>query len=445
VAGKLGYIVRAAALVLAAIWGLGCNLDRSGLNVSYLVPDGSGGFDVGGGDDVRDAGATDVSRDVATDQVVIPDAPVEAPKDATVDLPEEAPPKDAPVDLPRDVAVDMPITCDASTHKCGNACVSDDSVQSCGTSCTACPVPANGSATCNGTSCGLACNAGFTLQGSTCLACNLACDAGATMVMAPGGRFTGKTNGASTSTGSCGGGSAPEAAYRLVLAQPSDVFVTTHGTGFDTVLYMRRGTCCGQELACNDNADGRTTSVLSQQNLPAGTYYVFVDGAKASESGDFTVDIYITPTATAAADTCARAVRIADTAVSGDTCGMNNDYDQPPGCLNVPNSGPDMVYYFVLDTRSTVSFSTCNATCFDTVLYIRDVCSMADPQSPCNDDDNVCGKDQSCALVAGVPSTVSAVLDPGVHYLILDTYPTVDSPGLPTCGAFSITPVGVPP
>ena len=84
----------------------------------------------------------------------------------------------------------------------------------------------------------------------------------ATTVTLPGGRFTGTTTGTSLNAGSCGGGNAPEAVYQMVLTQTSDVFVTTHGSKFDTVIYMRSG-CCGTEIACNDNADGRTTSVLN--------------------------------------------------------------------------------------------------------------------------------------------------------------------------------------
>jgi formylglycine-generating enzyme len=38
----------------------------------------------------------------------------------------------------------------------------------CGPSCTACPVPANGEATCDGTACGVRCNTAFHVSGTTC-------------------------------------------------------------------------------------------------------------------------------------------------------------------------------------------------------------------------------------------------------------------------------------
>jgi MYXO-CTERM domain-containing protein len=61
-------------------------------------------------------------------------------------------------------------TCNAGFHNCGGVCVSNSSVNSCGTtSCTACPADPNGVATCNGTSCGITCNAGFHNCGGVCV------------------------------------------------------------------------------------------------------------------------------------------------------------------------------------------------------------------------------------------------------------------------------------
>jgi hypothetical protein len=267
-----------------------------------------------------------------------------------------------------------------------------------------------------------------------------ACDVAATFVTLPGGRFTGTTAGTSASAGSCGGGDAPEARFTLDLPVASDLFVTTHGTGFDTVVYLDRG-CCGDEVACNDDADGRNTSVLAAPGLAAGTYYITVDGADDNAAGDFTIDIYATPTSSHPAEACGNPVRIAADAVSGNTCGYEDNYSPPLGCSTAVsgNKGLDQVYYFVLDATSTVSFSTCDGTCIDTVLYVRDVCNDNGSQLPCDDDS--CRAGESC-LPTGNPvqSLVSATLGPGAHYLMLDTFSA--SPG--PCGAFTITPTGVP-
>jgi hypothetical protein len=271
------------------------------------------------------------------------------------------------------------------------------------------------------------------------------CDSSAVNVPLPGGRFTGTTSGPSLDQGSCGGDRAPEAVYRLVLTARSDVFVTTHGTGFDTAVYMRNG-CCGAEIACNDDADNRTTSVLSVRGLLPGTYYIFVDGRNnANQAGTFTVDIYATAASTAATDDCGSPGHIANLPVTGTTCGMENDFTPLAGCLVPPlTTSFDTVYYFVLDApMTTVVFNTCSNTCIDTVLAIRDVCTTASTQRACND--NFCAPAAGvCPAGAGPTQSrvTTATLTAGVHYLILDTHVIPTATG---CGAYTITPVGVPP
>ncbi len=230
--------------------------------------------------------------------------------------------------------------------------------------------------------------------------------------------------------------------FKLVLTQKSDLFVTTHGTAFDTVIYLRSNTCCGAEIACNDDSDNRKTSVLTSRGLGPGTFYIFVDGANGGASGDFTVDIYATPATINATDNCGSPTRIANLPVTGTTCGMNDDFTPVMGCLVAPaTTSGDGVYYFVLDANSTmVTFSTCTNTCIDTVLYVRDVCTMATApnQKSCND--NFCGPALGSMCPAGPPvqSRTVATLGPGVHYLV------VDSHAGGTCGSFTVSPNGVP-
>ena len=256
--------------------------------------------------------------------------------------------------------------------------------------------------------------------GSTAL-----CDTSAVTVTLPGGRFTGTTSGSSSDHGTCGGSQAPEAVFKLVLTAKSDVFVTTHGTAFDTVIYMRSGNCCGSEVACNDDADNRKTSVLASRGVGPGTYFIFVDGANGGASGDFTVDIYATPTTINGTDNCGSPARISNLPVTGTTCGMNDDFTPNMGCLvgRATTSG-DGVYYFVLDASSTaITFSTCTNTCIDTVLYTRDVCTTTSTQKSCNDNFCAPATGSMCAGPANpVQSRTTATLGPGVHYLIVDSH-----------------------
>lgn len=61
------------------------------------------------------------------------------------------------------------VACNQGFHACGNSCLSNTSANSCGTSCTACPSPQNGLATCNGGRCGIVCNDNFHVCGTSCV------------------------------------------------------------------------------------------------------------------------------------------------------------------------------------------------------------------------------------------------------------------------------------
>jgi hypothetical protein len=63
------------------------------------------------------------------------------------------------------------IRCDFGFHACGTSCVvnGSTSMNSCGNTCAACTAPANGSATCNGRNCVQACNNGYHLCNNACI------------------------------------------------------------------------------------------------------------------------------------------------------------------------------------------------------------------------------------------------------------------------------------
>ncbi len=139
----------------------------------------------------------------------------------------------------------------------------------------------------------------------------------------------------------------PEAVYQIVLTETSDVFVTTHGTKFDTVVYMRRG-CCGAEIVCNDNLDNRNTSAINALGLSPGTYDIFVDGA-GTASGAYTVDIYASPSSALPGESCGRPMRISNMPIVGNSCRYRDD-DFPAGSMCSINNGAAM-------TSSSISCS----------------------------------------------------------------------------------------
>jgi len=60
--------------------------------------------------------------------------------------------------------------CPANTHDCSGVCIANNSVAGCGTACSACSVPAQSNATCDGTQCGFSCLPNYKRCGNACIA-----------------------------------------------------------------------------------------------------------------------------------------------------------------------------------------------------------------------------------------------------------------------------------
>jgi hypothetical protein len=115
------------------------------------------------------------------------------------------------------------------------------------------------------------------------------------------GTYTGNTTGHKNyTTGSCGG-AAGEAVYYFVLTVPTKVHFDTIGTGFDSALYLRKGSCEeGQELRCDDDSAGSWAALIEIPILYQGTYYLFVDGFAVDpvggpNEGPFVLNAELTP------------------------------------------------------------------------------------------------------------------------------------------------------
>jgi hypothetical protein len=307
--------------------------------------------------------------------------------------------------------------------------------------CTACPVPANGTATCDGTNCGVNCSTGYTNVGGTCVAnCN-ACDGSATTLSTTTfGRYSVMATGASHYTGSCGSTGGPEAVLKVNLSGAStDLFITTYGS-WNTVVYVRSGCCDGAELGCNDNYDASGLSALTLHGLAAGTYYVFVDSTTGS-GGSVDVDIYGRSNTALPGDTCGNL----DTAgtylhagsIDGTTCGYTSQYNGGSCIAPTTPTNRDLVYWFRIDTSTTATFSTCSGmTCGDSTLVLRSICNAttAGREVGCSDDS--CSN-TTCASPNSQQSTLTVGLGPGLYYLIVGSRGT-------SCMPFTLTTTGIP-
>ena len=200
-------------------------------------------------------------------------------------------------------------------------------------------------------------------------------------------------------SGSCTGTSGVDVVYSFTLGSTSDIFIGVHGEdAFDPVIYL--SSSCGGSTYCNDDAYvGVTSSVIIQDGLASGTYYLVVDGWGGS-TGNFTIEIY-TNGDWAQGDGCGEPYRLYD-GVGGDTWPQWDDYT--PSCQS--SDSYDEVFYFIVESTRTVTTDTCDEF-WDTVLFYRDDCDSG-PDLDCNDDD------------CGLQSTVSHTFLPGIYFLFTD-------------------------
>jgi hypothetical protein len=101
----------------------------------------------------------------------------------------------------------------------------------------------------------------------------------------------GSTAGASnTTTGSCGGGAAPDHAFLWEAPAAGSYTFDTFGSGYDTLLYVLDGsTCGGASLGCDDDTVGLQSEVVV--NLAAGQQVVVVVDGYSSNSGAYVLNI----------------------------------------------------------------------------------------------------------------------------------------------------------
>ncbi len=152
------------------------------------------------------------------------------------------------------------------------------------------------------------CESGARCSNGTCVADSAAleCSEATTLDLSGGSAtVTATTYGyaADWYTGSCGYAPTgqPEHVYTFTTAGPVDLVASTDdpATDFDTYVYLRSATCGGTEVACADDvnlANHNLASTLSVSALPAGTYYLFVNGSSPSPgTGTYRLTVTATP------------------------------------------------------------------------------------------------------------------------------------------------------
>src|SRR6059058_2946494 len=279
------------------------------------------------------------------------------------------------------------------------------------------------------------------------------------VIPASGGTVSGATSGTSALVGSCGSsGTAPERVYQWTPAVSGTATIQTCGAGttFDTVLYLRSGSCAGGlEVAagCNDdacfNASGLYRASRLTPTVTAGqTYYIVVDGFNGAQ-GTFSLTVTppvastttttptnsstTTTTLTGATGACASATPIP--AAGGTFSGTTSGTSTLEGSCGSSGASPERVFQWTPAVSGTATIQTCGAgTTFDTELYLRSGSCAGGPEvaAGCNDD--------ACANASGLfrASRLTPTVTAGqTYYIVVDGYG-----GAPGTFSLTVTPPG---
>src|SRR5438876_863552 len=260
-----------------------------------------------------------------------------------------------------------------------------------------------------------------------------------TVLPAQGGTFGGATSGTSALAGSCGSSStAPERVYQWTPTASGTATIPTCGAGttFDTVLYLRSGSCAGGlEVAagCNDdacfNAIGLFRASRLTPTVTAGqTYYIVVDGYGGAQG---TFSLTVTPpvastttttptnsstTTTTPTGACASPTPIP--AAGGTFSGTTSGTSTLEGSCGSSGASPERIFQWTPAVSGTATIQTCGAgTTFDTQLYLRSGSCAGGPEVGCNDDacPNATGLNRASRLTPTVTAGQT-------YYIVVDGY-----------------------
>ncbi len=217
---------------------------------------------------------------------------------------------------------------------------------------------------------------------------------------------------------------APEVFYKFTLTQPQDVVVTVGASSTSNLSpVIALTTTCGvggNQLGC-DRSVGRFTA----RGVPAGTYFLVVDG-DGSATGDFTLTVTISPpTPLPMNDTCVTpATLVPNVSQMVDANAAVSDYTF--SCARP--TGGDVVYQFTTTMAQKVTLTATGVGVADAVMSLR--------SAPCDADTNELGCIDD---TVSAPEVLTLLNVPaGTYYVVLSAYSL-------TAGQFGIDLVLAPP
>ncbi|MFN7133186.1 MAG: hypothetical protein ACK4N5_13995, partial [Myxococcales bacterium] len=280
-----------------------------------------------------------------------------------------------------------------------------------------------GSSDCNGGTCSNGqCQSTNTPGGDTCLnPGTLNLSSGQTTV-------TGDLSSANHDIQGLCGGNGRDVVYRFTLSSPKDfaATVTAVTTGMRPVIYLATACGGGTELRCNTSGTG-ASATITHQELPAGTYYLWVDSTAGFPQGQFSLQVSASePPPPVAGDTCGNPLTLSfnsagNATVTGTTAGAKADYTS----VTCSSTGADVVYTFT--TPFTGPFSATVTPHVGTghrpALYLLSRCPR-----------QTSGDEVACATASssGGTGTLSlGSLPAGTYFLVVD--------GVSGSGAFDLS------
>jgi hypothetical protein len=190
-------------------------------------------------------------------------------------------------------------TCDPGRHACGGLCADNNSVASCGTSCTPCPAPpAGATAICDGTMCGFACPQGQKACADQCIPQSACCtDADCPMMQGRVGRCDSSTRQCSYTCAAdmrpCGTACVPATGCCTDSECPGNFACSGNACSTSACRsgYERCGNTCIRNTACcnddgckYDNGLGRCNAGACELASCSAGYYR--DGSACRKCGD---------------------------------------------------------------------------------------------------------------------------------------------------------------
>ncbi|WP_202913658.1 DVUA0089 family protein, partial [Pararcticibacter amylolyticus] len=195
----------------------------------------------------------------------------------------------------------------------------------------------------------------------------------------------------------------PDVWYYFTVGASSDITISLCGSSFDTYVHLLDGE---DQIISNDDSDCGAQSKLTYPGLPAGIYYVVVEGY-GSSTGNYTLQIsspsVSSPPAGAnrnnaiQAGTFSSSGSFTHTMSNADPC-LGNDIGQLSN---------DIYYQFTLTNSSVVTLSHCGSG-FDTYMHLL---NSSGGTIATNDDNNG-------PMCPGITAYLQTTLPAGTYYVV---------------------------